>query len=47
MARLIADCARALTVAKAGPERRGLLRLQVLAQECSRDPDSALFWIGE
>ena len=47
MARLISDCARALTVAKEGPERRGLLRLQVLANECSRRPTSALHWIGD
>lgn len=47
MGRLIADCARALTVAKDGPERRGLLRLRVLAEECSKDPESALFWFGD
>ena len=47
MGRLIADCVRALTVAEDGPERRGLLRLRVLAEECSRDPESALFWIGD
>jgi hypothetical protein len=47
MGQLIADCAHALTVAKDGPERRGLLRLRVLAEECSRDPNSALFWIGD
>jgi hypothetical protein len=47
LGQLIADCTRALTVAKDGPERRGLLRLRVLAEECSRDPNSALFWIGD
>jgi hypothetical protein len=47
MGRLIADCGRALKVAKEGPERRGLLRLRVLAEECSRDPESALFWVGD
>jgi hypothetical protein len=47
MGRLIADCTRALAVAKDGPERRGLLRLRVLAEECSRDPESALVWIGD
>ncbi|QCX27694.1 hypothetical protein [Nocardioides jishulii] len=47
MARVIADCARALTMAEGGPEQRGLLRLRILAEECSRDPSSALFWIGD
>lgn len=47
MGRLIADCIRALTVAKDGPERRGLLRLRVLAEECSRDPGSVLAWVGD
>ncbi len=47
MARLISDCVRALAVAKDGPERRGLLRLRVLAEECSRRPESALHWIGD
>ena len=47
MGQLIAECARALTLAKNGTERRGLLRLRVLAEECSRDPNSALFWIGD
>jgi hypothetical protein len=47
MGRLIADCTRALEVAQDGPERRGLLRLRVLAEECSHEPDSALFWIGD
>lgn len=47
MGQLIADCTRALEVAEDGPERRGLIRLRALAQECSRRPDSALFWIGD
>ena len=37
----------ALAVAKEGPERRGLLRLRVLAGECSKRPMSTLHWIGE
>lgn len=47
MGQLIADCVRALSVAVDGPERRGLLRLRVLAEECSRDPGSALYWVGD
>lgn len=47
MARLIADCARALALATDGPERRGLLRLRVMAEECSRRPDSTLYWTGD
>lgn len=47
MPRLISDCVRALAAATAGPERRGLLRLQVLANECSKRPGSALHWIGD
>jgi len=47
MARLIADIARALPMANDGPERRGLLRLRVLAEECSRLPESALVWVGD
>lgn len=47
MGRLIADCDRALAVANSGPERRGLLRLRVLAQECSRDPNSTLVCVGD
>lgn len=44
MARVISDCVRALEVARSGPERRGLLRLRSLAEECSRRPGSALRW---
>ena len=47
MGRLIADCVRALALATDGPERRGLLRLRVLAEECSRRPGSALHWVGD
>lgn len=47
MARLIADCTRALTVAKRGAEHRGLLRLRNLSEECSKRPGSALHWIGD
>jgi hypothetical protein len=47
MARLIADCVRAVAVAVPGPERRGLLRLRVLAEECSKRPMSALHWIAD
>ena len=47
MTRLISDCVRALAVVKDGPERRGLLRLWALAEECSRRPGSALHWIGD
>lgn len=47
MARLIADCVQALALATDGPERRGLLRLRVLAEECSRRPDTALHWVGD
>ena len=47
MGRLIADCVCALRVAQDGPERRGLLRLRALAEACSGDPESALFWIGD
>ena len=47
MARLIGDCDRALPAAKDGPERRGLLRLRVLAEECSRRPATALHWTGD
>jgi hypothetical protein len=47
MGRLIADCTRALAVATDGPERWGLLRLRVLAEECSHDPDSTLVWFGD
>ena len=47
MARLISDCVQALALAKEGTERRGLLRLRVLAEECSRRPGSALYWIGD
>ena len=41
--RLMAECARALMLAKDGPKRRGILRLRLLAHECSKNPNSALF----
>lgn len=44
---LIADVEAALLVAKAGPERRGLLRLQVLAECCAVMPGSTLNWKGD
>jgi hypothetical protein len=47
MGQLIADCTRVLDGAEDGPERRDLIRLRALAEECSRHPDSALFWIGD
>ena len=47
MARLVADIARALPMAHDGPEKRGLLRLRVLAERCSRIPGSALVWVGD
>lgn len=47
MAGLIADCVRVTAVAHDGPERRGLLRLRVLAEECSRRPGFTLVWIGD
>lgn len=47
MAGLIADCARATAVAHDGPERRGLLRLRVLAEGCSRRPGFTLVWTGD
>lgn len=46
MGQLISDCARALTLVAAGAEKRGLLRLRALAEECSRRPDSALHWFS-
>ena len=47
MARLIGDTVLALAMAEDGPERRGLLRLRVLAEECSTRPMSALHWVGD
>lgn len=47
MARLIADVVTALPLVNDGPERRGLLRLRVLAERCSRLPESSLVWIGD
>ncbi|KQP84110.1 hypothetical protein ASF35_04010 [Aeromicrobium sp. Leaf291] len=47
MAKVISECVRATALATDGPERRGLLRLRTLAEECSRRPGSALHWIGD
>ena len=47
MAALLEDIAQVLPRAKAGPELRGLLRLQVMAKACAADPDSAMVWIGD
>jgi hypothetical protein len=46
MPALLADIEAALPVAKDGPERRGLLRFQVLAERC-RDDDLALAFVGD
>lgn len=46
MSALLADIEEALPVAKDGPERRGLLRLQVLAERCRND-DLALAFVGD
>ncbi|MEQ7129313.1 hypothetical protein ABN034_32940 [Actinopolymorpha sp. B11F2] len=47
MAGLLEDIASVLPIAKPGPEFRGLLRLQVMARVCAREPDSMLVWMGD
>jgi hypothetical protein len=47
MAGLLEDIASVLPIAKPGPEFRGLLRLQVMAQVCAREPDSVMVWMGD
>lgn len=47
MGSLLADIELALSVTKAGPERRGLLRLQVMAETCAGLPGSTMTWIGD
>jgi hypothetical protein len=44
---LLEDIDRALLAAKDGAERRGLLRLRVLAERCRDDNDLALAFIGD
>lgn len=47
MAALLEDIVKAIPEAKAGPELRGLLRLQVMAEACAADPNSKLVWMGD
>lgn len=47
MGALLGDISKVLPTANAGSELRGLLRLQVMAEQCARDPESVLVWIGD
>jgi L-ascorbate metabolism protein UlaG (beta-lactamase superfamily) len=47
MAQLLEDIDAVPSHAKAGPELRGLLRLQVMAQRCADDHGSRLMWLGD
>jgi hypothetical protein len=47
MSGLLSDIAAALVTAKAGPESRGLLRLQTLATRCQNDSRLVLVFIGD
>lgn len=47
MGGLLEDIATALPHAKPGPELRGLLRLQAMAQVCAKQPDSVMVWLGD
>jgi hypothetical protein len=47
MCALLSDIELALSATKAGPERRGLLRLQVMAETCAELPGSTMTWIGD
>jgi hypothetical protein len=47
MDRLLKDVEAALAAAKAGPERRGLLRLQVLVTRCREDEELVLHFEGD
>jgi hypothetical protein len=44
---LLDDIAKALAVAKDGPERRGLMRLRVMAESSASTPRSMLMWLGD
>lgn len=47
MRALLADIDLALLATEEGPERRGLLRLQVMAETCAEMPGSTMTWIGD
>ena len=47
MPALLNDIATALAVANDGPERRGLMRLRVMAETCASNPGSMLIWLGD
>lgn len=44
---LLHDLALAIPLAKEGPEKRGLLRLKVMAEFCAAHEGSSLLWRGD
>jgi hypothetical protein len=46
MGELLDEIAMTLAVAREGSELRGLLRLRVMAERCTKAPASTLVWIG-
>jgi hypothetical protein len=47
MAALLADVVKVIPEAKAGPELRGVLRLQAMAETCEETHDSVMVWRGD
>lgn len=47
MAALLADVVKVIPEANAGPELRGVLRLQAMAQTCERTHDSVMVWLDD
>ncbi|WP_433300419.1 hypothetical protein ACQP2F_08980 [Actinoplanes sp. CA-030573] len=47
MPQLISDIDRLRPLARTGPERRGLLRLRALAEQCATTPGTSLMFLGD
>lgn len=47
MPHLVRDLLQVLPLAKDGPEKRGLLRLKVMAEQCAEREGTSLWWRGD
>lgn len=47
MPTLISEINRLLPLARQGPERRGLVRLRALAEQCAATPGTSVVFLGD